>query len=144
MASDKPPSNRNLTIDDLGIVLTELYPVRDKWYNIGLQLNVSVVELQRIESEYKNDHTTCLRQMLIKWLELGRANWRSLCEALQCPIVLGEDRSLATNLLQKYCETGDNNPKKRKASDSINPAPGTPMKVLISCCHKWGVLTMQS
>ena len=124
MASDKPPSNRILIVDDLGIVLMELYPVRDKWYNIGLQLRVPVVDLQRIESEYKNDHSTCLRQMLIKWLELGRANWKSLCEALQCPIVLGEDGSLATNLLKKYCETGNEHPMKQKASDSINPALG--------------------
>ena len=109
------------------------------------RLNVSVVELQRIESEYKNDHSTCLRQMLIKWLGLGQANWKSLCEALQCPIVLGEDGSQATNLLKKYCETGvsDNNAKKRKAGDSLNPAPGISFKVLISCCHKWGVLTVK-
>ena len=109
-----------LSLTDLGVVLTELFLVRDKWYNIGLQLQVPVTELQRIESEHKNDQMTCLRQMLIKWLELGHANWSSLCNALQSPIVLGEDAALVNTLIKKYCKAGEKGPstKKRKLSQA--------------------------
>ena len=122
MTSNK--KSKSLSINDLGVVLTELYPVRAKWYNIGLQLLVPVLDLRRIESEYKNDHSTCLRQMLIKWLEMGSANWETMCKALECPIVSGE--ALVTKLRQKYCVGEEpTRPKKRKSSESLNP-PGEP------------------
>lgn len=116
-----------LNVNDLGSVLTELHPARAKWYNIGLQLRVSVTDLQRIESEYKNDHSTCLRQMLVKWLETGTATWEAICDALQAPIVQGgESSTLAEHLRSKYCggeETGKS--KKRKISESMNSASGS-------------------
>ena len=113
-----------LGLDDLGVVLTEIYSVRNKWYNIGLQMQVPVTELQRIESEHKNDQITCLRQMLIKWLESGHANWKSLCNALHSPIVLGEDAALVNTLMKKYCEAGEKEPsaKKRKLSEAATAA----------------------
>ena len=128
MASNKPSAGKPgkpLTLQDLSVVLTELFPVRAKWYNIGLELTVSVVDLQRIESEYKNDHSTCLRQMLIRWLEPGNAYWISLCEALQRPIVLGEDTSLATSLKEKYCGgSEDSEAAKGKKRKTVTVACG--------------------
>ena len=125
-----------LTLDDLGLILEEIFPVRDKWYNIGLQLQVPVKELQRIESEHKNDHTTCLRLMLIKWLELGCASWRSLCDALHSPIVLGGNAALANTLMEKYCQVGEKEPntKKRKLSQTVTVVT---TKVLCSKHHSW-------
>ena len=99
----KSNKQKSLSLSDLGDVLTELHPARAKWFNIGLQLKVSVTDLQRIESEYKNDHSTCLRQMLIKWLEMGSATWEVICDALQAPIVQGgESNTLAQHLRNKY------------------------------------------
>ena len=127
MANNK---QKVLGLNDLGTVLTEIHSVRAKWYNIGLQLSVPVADLQRIESEYKNDHGTCLRHMLIKWLEMGCATWKALIDALQSPIVQGgENNALADTLSRRYCgevgeEEGKNKGKKRKASETINPTPG--------------------
>ena len=90
-------------MEDLGIVLTELFGVREKWFNIGLQLSVPVKDLQRIFSEHKNDHSTALRLMLVKWLEMGEASWKSLSRALSSQIV--EESTLANKLQQKYCST---------------------------------------
>ena len=105
MANNK---QKILSLNDLGTVLTELHSARAKWYNIGLQLLVPVADLQRIESEYKNDHSTCLRQMLIKWLEMGSANWGALIDALQAPIVHGDkNKALAETLRKKYCGEGE-------------------------------------
>jgi hypothetical protein len=50
-----------MNLEDLGIVLTELFGVKEKWFNIGLQLSVPVKDLQQIFSEHKNDHSTGLR-----------------------------------------------------------------------------------
>ena len=117
-----------LSLNDLGTILTELHPARSKWYNIGLQLLVPVPDLQRIESEYKNDHGTCLRQMLIKWLEMGTATWETLIEALQAPIVQGnENTALAEDLQRKYCGKGGEGGKgkKRRISEPQGGAPST-------------------
>lgn len=92
-----------MNLEDLGIVLTELFGVREKWFNIGLQLSVPVKDLQQIFSEHKNDHSTALRLMLVKWLEMGEASWKSLSRALSGQIV--EESTLAKKLQQKYCST---------------------------------------
>jgi hypothetical protein len=128
MATNK---QKILSLNDLGTVLTELHSARAKWYNIGLQLLVPVTELQRIESEYKNDHGTSLRQMLIRWLEMGAATWATLIEALQAPIVHGdENKALADNLKKRYCGEGGEGEsqakgKKRKSTCTHSePMPG--------------------
>ena len=107
-------------MNDLGLVLKEIHPVREKWYYIGLQLLVPVTQLQRIEAEHKGDHTTCLRHMLVKWLNSGHANWSSLCDALQSPIVLGKDAALVNTLTKKDLEAGEKGPstKKRKLNEA--------------------------
>ena len=111
-----------LSLDDLGAVLTELFPVREKWHNLGLQLKVSVTELLKIEAEYKNDHSTCLRLMLVKWLELGNASWKSLCEALQSPIVLGGDAALVNTLRNKYCPVEEKKQQNKRKVTEAQPA----------------------
>ena len=129
MASYQKP--KELDLDDLETLCEELRSIKRRWYNIGVQLQVPVADLQRIESEYKNDHSTCLRQMLIKWLETGSANWGALIDALQAPIVHGdENKALAEVLLKKYCGEGEEQTqsknKKRRISESTNPTTGAP------------------
>ena len=133
-----------LSLEDLRDVLNELNQVRDKWYNLGLQLKVSVTELQKIEAEYKTDTGTCLRQMLIKWLELGNASWESLCGALQSPLVLGGDAALAMTLQKKYCRVEEGQPKqkKRSISQSVKPGKQPPAKVLCSILNEPRLLSV--
>ena len=71
--------------------------------NISLQLLVPVKYLQQIFSEHKNDHSTGLRLMPVKWLEMGEVSWKSLSKALSSQIV--EESTLtsqetATEVLQ--------------------------------------------
>ena len=113
-----------LSLADLGILLTELRKVRDKWYNLGLQLPVPLKELLKIEAEYKTDTSTCLCLLLSKWLKLGSASWESLIEALQSPSVLGRDADLVITLQNKYC------PVKRQVTERMNPRKEPPVKVL--------------
>ena len=100
-------TRHELRLEDLRVVFTELYTVRGQWYNLGLQLKVKVQDLQKIETEYKNDHGTCLRQMLTKWLESGRGNWETLCQAIDSPIVRGDDNLLVAKLRGKFCQSDE-------------------------------------
>ena len=128
----KSSKQQILSLNDLGTILTELHPARTGWYNIGLQLLLPVTDLQCIESEYKNDHDSCLRQMLIKWLEMGTATWETLTKALQAPIVQAEgNMARAENLQKKYCGEGGEEEshgkgKKRKISETATPGGATP------------------
>ena len=103
------------------------FPLRGKWYYIGLQLDlVPVSDLQKIESEYKNDHITCLRQMLIIWLESGRGNWETLCQAIDSQIVRGDDNSLVAKLREKFCQDEEKKGNKRPAGGMESTESDTP------------------
>lgn len=139
--SDPIPSREKLVLDDLRDVLSELNSVKEKWYNLGLELKVPVEKLCKIESEYKSDPGTCLRLMLTAWLELGNASWMSLCEALRKPIVLGEGAGLVKALMKKHCQDNDgtgSKTKKRKLSEgSSGKATKVNYRYIIKLLNTW-------
>ena len=96
------PAGQQLTVDDLRVLMKELNNVRAKWYNIGVQLGVSVGALDAIEKQY-SDPTDCLRRTLTIWLKSSTPMWSNIVDALS---VVGEVR-LATDLQHKYCSTQD-------------------------------------
>ena len=89
-----------LGVNDLVKVLDELYDVRDKWYDIGLRLNVPAETLEKIKAP---DDNSCLRQVLIIWLRSGKATWIDLCQVLRHRTI--DQEKLADSLLAKY-DTG--------------------------------------
>ena len=97
------PAGQQLTVDDLRVLTKELNDVRAKWYNIGVQLGVSVGTLKAIEKQYLNDPTDCLRETLTTLLISSTPTWTNIVDALS---VVGEVR-LAADLEQKYCLTQD-------------------------------------
>ena len=109
MASYQQP--KSLSLRDLNTLCEELHPVKRKWYDIGLQLQVPVMDLQLIEFVCKDDHSNCLKQMLIKWLMMGNATLEELCGVLR---LIGGDRRLADELLDKYGSTKDDDPPETK------------------------------
>ena len=109
MASYQQP--KGLSLDDLETLCEELHSVKRRWFNIGLHLQIPVKDLQHIESEYSDDHSTCLRQVLRKWLRMGNASWEKLCEVLR---LVGGDRRLAYELLDKYGSEKDDDPPETK------------------------------
>ena len=86
-----------LGLNDLPTVLDELYDIRDKWYNLGLRLNVST---EKLESLTSHDQDSCFRQVLVNWLKSGKATWLALCQALSHRTVGQEE--LARKLQTKY------------------------------------------
>lgn len=58
-----------LTLQDLKNVRDFLHGVAVKWYDIGIELELDIGELQSIEQRYRGDTGACLREMLIVWLK---------------------------------------------------------------------------
>ena len=89
-----------LKIDDLKDVQEELIDVSNKWYNIGLQLNLQPGVLDGIR-EHK-DANSCLCEMLKFWLKTNHSTWQLLVKALNSRSVSETD--LAKRLKDKYCK----------------------------------------
>lgn len=90
-----------LELNDLKFVRQELYSVKEKWLDIGMELGASPTELRKIAETHKQDYSICLNLMLMQWLESGDASWKILCEALKSSTV--NKPSLSTELQDKYC-----------------------------------------
>ena len=91
-----------LDLSDLRCIRQELHSVKEKWLDIGMELNqVSPAELRKIAENHKQDYSICLNLMLMQWLERGGASWKILCEALQSTTV--NEPALCKQLQAKYC-----------------------------------------
>ena len=71
------------------------------WYELGLQLKVSIGTLKSIRAEFSAPKHH-LREMLNAWLTTGdNPNWKTLIDALRSPLVGASQ--LAATLETKYC-----------------------------------------
>ena len=92
-----------LSLNELKLILPEIHNVCDKWYSIGLELDLSVDYLEDLDtklSDDKIDVSTCLRKVLVEWLKSNQATWSTLIEVLNSDIVKGN--ALANVLQKKY------------------------------------------
>ena len=87
---------------DLKSLHCELHPVCDKWFSLGVQLQVPIETLKCIRRE-NLPMTEQLLEMLTVWLKCTNPppTWNILTEALESPPV-GESL-LARQLRDKYC-----------------------------------------
>ena len=99
-------AGQQLSVDDLPVVMEELNDIRAKWYDIGLQLRMSVGTLDAIKEQY-DDPSHCLRETLKTWLKTcpSLPTWKNIVYALRSSTI-GEVR-LTIDLEQKYCSTQD-------------------------------------
>ena len=96
-----------LTTDDIKEVLDKVWKARNKWYNIGIQLEVNVNDLDSIKQSCNNYPGECFREMLITWLRQtpDGASWKSLISALSHETVGFHD--LAAAMKNNYAEAHD-------------------------------------
>ena len=86
-----------------------LYPIRLKWYDLGIELDVPGEELDEIKSKNKDDHGACLRDMITARLKFkdDPLTWGHLADALKARAIneleLAEKGNLFTNLTTQYC-----------------------------------------
>ena len=93
----------NLGPDDLRSVRSAIYSIRNKWYDVGVELNISFQTLNAIRTDCPNNCADCLREMLVVWLSRTSPppSWSGLVEALSSEPV-GE-RRLAEQIHTQYC-----------------------------------------
>ena len=90
-------------MDDLRLLLEELLDVCDRWYNLGLELNLKSETLSRIHDHTRfPDSRDQLLEMLKTWLTTSdNASWKTLTDALRSRSVGASQ--LASVLESKYC-----------------------------------------
>ena len=80
-----------LSMDELGTVYTKLYDAQNKWFDIGLALNISYSTLESIESE-KQNNSDRLRRMLAHRIQSGGPiTWANLSDCLRHPTIKRND-----------------------------------------------------
>ena len=84
-----------LTLKDIRDVRDLLYPVRRKWYSIGIELKLEIGELDTIKVIY-SDPGDCLTELLKIWLKSINPppTWWALGDALNTKAV--DEVELAT------------------------------------------------
>ena len=92
-----------LTPDDLATLVNELNKVRDKWYHLGVQLNMKTSDLNAIRSQYMNNPDDSLLEMLSVWLsrtDPSPPSWQRVVDALSSPAV--ERPDVARHITKSY------------------------------------------
>ena len=102
--------------EDFIDIRNAIQTVKDKWFNIGLELNIPFQILYAIRRKYNGNAAHCLSEMLKKWLisTSPPPTWSGLLQALSSEPV-GE-RRLVEEIRRQYChEDGE---------QATGPAPG--------------------
>ena len=79
-----------LTIDDLQEVRGLLFPIRTRWYDIGVELKVDIESLENIKCQY-DDRGDCLREMIKVWLKSLTPTWKLLAQVLESKVINDKD-----------------------------------------------------
>ena len=128
-----------LTLEDLSEVRGALYEARAKWYDIGIELKLSIGTLNTIKEDFPQAAES-LREMCIHWLKRidPRPSWAALTNALESPPV-GEGH-LAQQLRDKYCPGREEAIPHVYSTAGPSP-PGAPPTSQCSyqCCHSSSV-----
>lgn len=102
-----------LTPDDIKVVRSAIYEVRSKWFDIGLELGITVNTLESIKKD-NDDVNSCFREMLVYWLKMvdPKPSWSTLIHALREPTI--HENALADTLMQKFCPSASRRSKQRE------------------------------
>ena len=92
-----------LTIDSLKDVREALFDVRNSWYDIGVELDVSPATLDNIKTQFHDNAGHCLREMLKVWLKGVSCSWRVIVAALKSKALRENTGTLATDIEKEYC-----------------------------------------
>ena len=86
-------------LDSLPDLQDELYDIRGKWYNIGVQIGIDTGTLQTIKNDF-GDSGDALRELLTHWLK-RTPTWEALFKALRSRPV---DGATIADILQRKME----------------------------------------
>ena len=79
----------HLTIEDLRTVQSAVWEARPKWYNLGLQLDITVADLDAIKGRNLKNADECLTELFHLWLRRvdPQPTWGAIEKALRSPTV---------------------------------------------------------
>lgn len=119
--------------------MEELNSVRAKWYDIGMQLGVSIGSLDGIKKQY-NDPSDCLRETLKIWLETNPSPtvWSNIVNALSSNTV-GKAR-LAAYLEHKFCPKRESTTTATHLLEAMVPPVIPPPQSTVACTHSLPLL----
>lgn len=115
-------------------LLDDLVTVVDKWYLIGVKLEIKPSFLKGLEQQYKNDPRRCLVEILQYWLDgnvpSAIVEWETLIAVLRSPII--DETGLAERIYK-------DNISQQEASECIShtvPIPGNLTAVCYTFLHR--------
>ena len=87
---------------DFKTVLNFVWSAKNEWFNLGVQLNIGMEELQRIGLKFGHDSGSCLREMVLTWLNMTdpAPSWEVLATALEGNSVLHS--GIASEIREKF------------------------------------------
>lgn len=79
-----------------------MWDARIKWFELGVQLDIGVVELQVIKQDHPEGVESCFREMLLTWLKMinPQPSWEIMVTALEHDSVKHGD--LAESIRMKF------------------------------------------
>ena len=88
-----------------------------KWFDLGFQLDIKMMELEVIRAKHDRDINGCFREMLLTWLKMidPPPSWEGLLEALEHSTVQCGD--LAKKIRGRF-----DMPRKASEASAILPA----------------------
>lgn len=92
-----------MSISDLKDVINTLWEARSKWFNIGIELQRTLDDLEVIKTRCNNNPDDCFREMFTEWLRESKESlptWENIITALKAkPVGYGQ---LARKVEQTY------------------------------------------
>ena len=85
-----------------------LYPIKLKWYDLGIELDIPGEELDEIKSKNRDDYGACLMITARLKFRDDPLTWGHLADTLTInELELAEKGNLFTNLTTQYCSKND-------------------------------------
>ena len=99
-SSDTAPSSAILCEDDLAVLYETLYPARNKYRKLTLQIGVKISEIESVEMKESDPGDRLLQILAIRLKKRNVLTWRDIATALRTGSV-GESK-LAAAIRKKY------------------------------------------
>ena len=108
-----------LSLKDLNRVRREVWAARSKWFNIGLELDLEVSDLNTINRKHNRDADNCLRDCLKLWLRGSHQppTWSAMVKVLRSPAVGFAE--IADEIEEKYIIKRGNTEGKESVISSL-------------------------
>ncbi len=96
------PGHAHLTVNDFKAVTNSLWPIRSKWQQLGVELDLELGDLDAIKKDHHGQCDECFAAMLQKWLQsTAEPTWQKLCAALREPTV--DNEGLSMDIAKLHC-----------------------------------------